>query len=356
MSRKGLSSPPARPRIAGAGLVALDVVLGEGAHEAATFAGGTCGNVLAILSYLGWAASPIGQLGADVAGRKVMSDLRRWGVDSSLLVERSYLRTPVYIQHLRSDTTGERLHTFSERCPSCGQSLSRLVEPKTPITTFSRQDPPAVFFMDRLSHDILALAQSAAESGALVVYEPSAASDQQYWPDAFQILDVVKYSADRFDSDLVEELHPRIGDKHLWEIQTLGADGLRYRQWAGSNSEWSTLPAIPAPRVLDTCGAGDWCTAGFLFSIVPHPGKRPAPDRPSMHAALRVGQAFASWACAFSGARGAMYWHGHEQAKMAVAALLRGEDVEVRRYGMLPYPEARLTDSVCFDAGCEPNT
>ena len=52
-----------RPAVTGMGLVALDMVITEPSdREPRFFAGGTCGNVLTILSYLGWAATPVARL------------------------------------------------------------------------------------------------------------------------------------------------------------------------------------------------------------------------------------------------------------------------------------------------------
>lgn len=49
-----------RPTVVGTGLVALDVVFNEKQDEPiGRWAGGTCGNVLSILSWLGWSAWPI---------------------------------------------------------------------------------------------------------------------------------------------------------------------------------------------------------------------------------------------------------------------------------------------------------
>ena len=59
MSRKCLFAlAEQRPVVVGTGLVALDVVINSDVHRPPRlWAGGTCGNVLTILSYLGWHAS-----------------------------------------------------------------------------------------------------------------------------------------------------------------------------------------------------------------------------------------------------------------------------------------------------------
>ena len=302
------------PRIAGAGLIALDIVLREPEGAASlTFAGGTCSNILAILSFLRWTATPIGFIGNDSAGKRVLADLAAAGVKVDFLVQSSDWITPMFIQHLTQDIHGQPHHTFTNtaRCPSCGHMLarpqSRAHRNKTPIRKFEASERIDAFFMDRLSDDILSLAESAKSRGALVFYEPSAQSDVDYWAGAFSLVDIVKYSADRFEEEDFSHFLTRGAQHDFWEVKTLGARGLQYRRHSGSGvhvSPWTTSEAVPTTEVVDTCGAGDWCSAGLLHGLIAL-GEKRAPER--FHNALRLGQALAAWACAFVGARGAMY-------------------------------------------------
>src|SRR4051794_26004402 len=60
----------ARPVAAGTGLVALDVVYsGDTAEPLGRWAGGTCGNVLTILSCLGWSSYPVARLADNAPAR-----------------------------------------------------------------------------------------------------------------------------------------------------------------------------------------------------------------------------------------------------------------------------------------------
>ena len=73
------------PVVIGTGLVALDVVIPNGlAVDPQLCAGGTCGNVLTALAFLGWQSYPIARLGADGAAKRIATDLRQWGVQSRL--------------------------------------------------------------------------------------------------------------------------------------------------------------------------------------------------------------------------------------------------------------------------------
>ena len=85
-----------RPSVVGTGLIALDVVIEAGAkRDPWLWTGGTCGNVLAIMSYLGWQAFPVARLNGDAAARCVEDDLVRWGVRLEHAKTEPGSRTPI---------------------------------------------------------------------------------------------------------------------------------------------------------------------------------------------------------------------------------------------------------------------
>jgi sugar/nucleoside kinase (ribokinase family) len=326
------------PRIAGAGLLALDVIISElDRTDALTFAGGTCGNVLSILSFLRWTATPIGYIGNDAAGKRVLADLTTAGVQAAHLIQRAEWNTPVFIQRLEQTEDGRAKHSFANAitCPHCGHPLvENAANAKigtTPIRRFTGAERIDVFFMDRLSEDILSLAESARDQGALVFYEPSAKTDVHYWQDAFDLVDIVKYSADRFT---IEELEPFISRKSrsLWEVQTQGARGLRYRKHGthlSRDMQWTTSAAVPTTRVIDTCGAGDWCSAGLIHGLLTFSRER---DPESFGQAVQFGQLLAAWACAFVGARGAMYCNDRQTTWAAIKSIVDSRQMDLSRF------------------------
>ena len=86
----------------GTGLIALDVVLKHGEDSAPKlWTGGTCGNVLAILSYLGWNSFPVARLKLDPPARLVLKDLARWGVHTEFATLSPHARTPIVIERIR---------------------------------------------------------------------------------------------------------------------------------------------------------------------------------------------------------------------------------------------------------------
>ena len=315
-----------KPKVFGAGLIALDLVISGGSElPIRSWAGGTCGNVLSILAYLGWEAFPVARMNGDPASQRVKADMRRWGVrlDFSNCAPTSH--TPIIIQEIRRDRVGIPTHRFSWSCPRCGQWL-----PGFKAVTLGAVDVVAsslrgssVFFMDRISRAALILAARAAEEGAVVVFEPSAKSDPKLFNQAIQLAHVVKY-ADQRMSEAGGTMQN--GTATLLEVQTLGSKGLRYRHRLGHRvSKWLHLDAVPAPRLSDTCGSGDWCTAGLVAKIAAsgQTGLR-AGGAEGIRDALRYGQALAAWNCAFEGARGGMYAVDPSAFDEQIAGLLKG--------------------------------
>ena len=83
----------------------------------------------------------------------------------------------------------------------------------------------------------LDLAKVSNDLGALIVFEPSGIGDPKLFREAWSLAHVIKYSHERLrdiaDLELGQSDHIGV----LLEIETLGADGLRYR---------SRLPKIAA--------------------------------------------------------------------------------------------------------------
>lgn len=313
------------PKIAGTGLIALDVVYGIEAEAPQCFAGGTCGNVLTIMNFLGWESLPIGRLGADPAGDMVRSDLRRWGLKTDLC-SLAPMATPIIVERIREDKAGARYHTFSWSCPQCGERLPGYspVTGKAAEGALPRLPAANVFFFDRASRGALVLARDQAAKGAIIVFEPSGLGQQRAFREAMELAHIVKYSHERrksFDEWLST-------GAPLLEIETLGRGGLRYRSRlsSASNARWHQLTALEIPEVRDTVGAGDWCTAGVIYKLCGSGTagleRRSAEE---VEHALSFGQALAAWNCTYEGARGGMYRVSKADVLAIVQDLLAGE-------------------------------
>jgi fructokinase len=293
--------------IYGIGLVALDLVVSaEPCEPVFSWAGGTCGNVLTIMSYLGWNAFPVARLNGDPASNRVREDFRRWGVHLDFAECTPTTDTPIIVQKINRDSDGSPSHMFNWECLQCGRGLPRFkpVTFKSACSVMKRMGEPAVFFADRLSNASLALARHAAKKGALVVFEPSMVENPSLMAEMLSIAHVVKYSSQRLNRVLSTE-----NDSVLLEIQSLGSIGLRFRQPQNRKAPgWTSAEAFLAPSLRDTCGSGDWLTAGFLSKVGQHglDGFR-ALDSSALQSALTYGQALSAWNCGYEGARGGMY-------------------------------------------------
>ena len=338
-----------RPKVFGTGLIALDLVVGPDPESPVrAWAGGTCGNVLCVLAYLGWDAYPVARMNDDIASERVRADLSRWGVHVDWANCVPTTHTPMIVQKIRRRRDGRIDHRFSWSCPHCGKWLP----PFKAITVdaVERVRPAlagaSVFFMDRLSRGTLALAAEASARGAVVVFEPSSKSTAKLMAEALALAHIVKYADHRL-ADV-----PRVMGSDsavLVEVQTLGPRGLKYRHRLGRGvSSWMHLKAIPAPRLADTCGAGDWCTAGLIAKATGggQKGFRRIGAR-GVRSALRFGQALAAWNCGFEGARGGMYAVSRRVFNSQIVSLLNGGVNSITSAPVESTPTQAITCPAC---------
>jgi fructokinase len=315
----GATVKASSPVACGAGLVALDQLLSVDEQLVSAYVGGTCGNVLTILSFLGWEAYPVARIGRDFAAKTMLSDLSRWGVRSEFLVHDDSVRTPIIVQKNKR-VDGLITHRFVWQCPSCGKYLPTFRPPTKAVASgllaqLRRQD---VFFFDRVAPATIALAEASAERGALVVFEPARQSDERMFVRALKVAHIIKYSRDRIASLPLGKAKPWL------HVQTMGNDGLRLR--INGKAPWIAFPVLsPTSRLMDTSGAGDWTTAGILHSLTTEKAPIGATNRAAIDRAVRFGQALATLNCEHEGARGLMYAQTAEQVRANVSRMLRSK-------------------------------
>jgi len=315
------------PTAVGTGFIVLDVVMNALHSQPPRFwAGGTCGNVLAILGFLGWKSSAIARLADDAAGAQVLDDLKRWRVDIHLARVQPRCPTPVLLQEITKAKSGAPIHRFLWTCPGCGACFPsfRPITIKAVEEILPSLQKSAVFFFDRVSPGILRLVRHYADNGSLIVFEPSGTNDPKLFREALKHTHVLKYSQQRAHSfsDLL------VKTSSVLQIETLGEEGLRYKCNLPevSCTGWRRLEGFDAASLKDTSGSGDWCTAGILSKIG-------AGGALALHAleedevveALRYGQALAAWNCSFEGARGGMYRVSKHDFKKTISQIIRGQ-------------------------------
>ena len=293
--------------IVGAGLVALDVILnGSPSTPAKLCAGGSCGNVLSILSFLGWNSKPVARLSTNNATKNLFKDFVKFQIDTSLITSTDDGKTPIIIHRILKDEHGKPKHKFEFKIPGTTQWLPMY---KPVLASFvqniiERQPLTKVFYFDRVSRSALDLATYYRNNGALVVFEPSSLKNDKLTLKCLKISHIIKYSSDRITNYADSFPTPNAA----LEIETLGQSGLRYRLKSDKNYEWKIVPSYKFDNTVDSAGAGDWCTAGIINELGFN-GKESfeASSENRIIRALKIGQALGGFNCMFDGARGIMY-------------------------------------------------
>lgn len=310
-------------RCVGSGLVALDLVMnGSDNVEPRTWAGGSCGNVLTILSYLGWDSYPAARVGKDPAANLILRDLRKFGVHTNLISKESNVCTPIILQRIRRDKMGQPKHTFSLTCPVCAQwyPMHRPVTIVTADRVIRRAPSCEAFYFDRVSPGVLRIARRAAELGALVVFEPSSIKADKNFEEALILCHVLKYSVDQLKGRIssVFKVNP------ILTIETLGSKGLRFKRGGLRSGRWKHLAPFQLDGLEDVAGAGDWCTAAIINELGGRSPKSVA-GMPTgrIERILAIAQAVSAVNCRFEGARGAMYSLSSVQFKRDAERILK---------------------------------
>ena len=292
------------PRVLGTGLLALDLIVQHGpdGERLSASGGGTCGNVLVILARAGWEASWLGSMDTSPPGRMVLDEMHRGGVRTH--TSDNAAPAPIFAHHIHTDADGKARHWFSDTCPVCARRLPRYARPSDDwLRRQARHvDTADVFFADRLSAGTLELAHIAYARGALVVYEPSSASDAPWMDQMIALADVVKFSSDR--ASALRGAIPS-NERALW-LETRGQKGLRWS--LGRVGAYNALtPAMHNPAAIDACGAGDWLTSALLIGLAQTRRKPADLDYAQLSALMQYASGVAAWSCGFLGARGGLY-------------------------------------------------
>lgn len=288
----------------GTGFLPLDLVYrDDDPSKLNAYAGGTCGNVLVILAYLGWEVFPIARHNDSPLAQMIRDDLKFWGAHLEFMNLEPTVLPPAVVQRVFAKPRSGKTHSFAWVCPGCGVPLPSFkpVLAKSVVEVSDRLPNMRVFFFDRVSRAALDLAKRCTEMGGVVVFEPSMIGEPRLFSEALSLSHVFKYSQDR-----ISDVHEFRGSAEpLIEIETLGSAGLRYHK---RGRAWKEVSAFSTRRTIDTSGAGDWCTAGILHALCQDgsQGLQRATDQEVL-SAVRLGQAMAAWTCQFEGARGGMY-------------------------------------------------
>ena len=289
-------------KITGTGFLTLDIIVNGSTKTAPKLqAGGSFGNVLTILSFLDFETYPISRLADNKFTELLLNDITIWNVNTDLIFMDDKASTPVIIHRILKTKEGKPKHRFEFRNPNNGKRLpsyrpflSNKVESIEELIPASN-----VYYFDRANRGSIELAKVAKAKGAIVYFEPSGYGDAKHFQESIDIADIIKFSNQRF-KDYKERFPKR---NAILEIETKGEEGMSYRF---NSDKWIDLAPKKIDDVLDTAGAGDWCSAGIIKTISSN-GPLDTQSISQIENALQNGQAFGAVNCLFDGARGAMY-------------------------------------------------
>ena len=219
------SKEDSKPICSGTGLIALDVIINShNKNDPFFMTGGSCGNVLIILSYLGWHSVPIGRLKKGNISKFILNDMKNWCVDTSFLDFDNKATTPIIIEKVKKNGNGNATHTFSFFCPECQSFLPRyrpvtVKQMDSIVRNFPHSD---VCYIDRVSGGALKYGKMCKENGSIVFFEPTKIKDDKQFASILEITDILKYSGDIpiIDNKIVQESNIPI------IIETHGSSGV----------------------------------------------------------------------------------------------------------------------------------
>lgn len=344
------------PVCCGTGLVALDIVYPKkDTISPELYAGGSCGNVLAILAHFGWVSYPFARLKDDVFSEILVNDFQRWKVKTDFISKSEQGSTPIIIEKISRNKNNEPFHTFSITCPNCGSFLPqhKPVLARDIKSIINKLPKPFVFYFDRVSRGSIQLAQEFKNRGALIFFEPPRIKNEKIFKECLMLTDILKYS------DVTKEDHPSIlkdADIPL-KIKTMGSKGIEYSYMDDMLDESNRyMDAFPINRCVDAAGAGDWCSAGILHALEKcNIQSVDRIDDTLLSEILAFGQALAALNCHYYSARGSMYHMTLTELESIVIKLLCGEEYAVPKRRIKPIYSTNNTGTLCPKCPCQQN-
>lgn len=288
----------------GAGTFPLDNLQEKNGKDVKTIyqhVGGTCGNVMSILAWMGWHTLPAARLDDSEAGLLIKADLESYGCDTRLVSNTPDGGTTILDIIHKTGRDGKPKTAYMAHSPRGGRFVNhRFWTQKQAQALFdSLEEMPDVFFFDRCAPGNILLAQLFHERGVLVYYEPNEPVDRNFLR-AVTASDIVKFS---------NEKHPDVsfteGFTDKLFIQTMNEKGLRFKLRA---EDWITIPPEYNPHSVDGEGAGDWTTSAFINDMGHH--HMLTFDRihqPNVTHCLEEAQRVASMSVSYLGAKGLIH-------------------------------------------------
>lgn len=226
--------------------------------------GGTCGNVLCFLSYLGWDVRPQVKVIDSIEGHKLADSLKSYGCDTQFIkfdVKGGF--SGLTCIHRKNRHTGEHelgLKGFGPNNSQFRKITELRVKDEVPDFLSSLKETPDVYFFDHHNEaGPRMIAKELGKRGSLIYYECENCKDWKKFLKSVEVADIVKFSDENvpdvsFCDDYMDKLF----------IQTQGSKGMRFSLKGG---EWINIAPVEIETVIDWEGCGDTVTAVFLNEL-----------------------------------------------------------------------------------------
>lgn len=299
-----------KPSCIGSGLITLDILIKDfNFRSLSYYVGGSCGNVLMILSHLGWNVFPIARLNSNKHSTRLLDDFKANNINLDFITITDFGSTPIIIQRNIIDKFGNPKHKFELIDPKTGKYLPRFksITKKMAEAVINTNFIPEVFYFDRLTPGIMDLVRHYKNRGALIVFEPSSIKQKEFL-NISSYIDILKYSDQRINN-YKEVFYDSVIPL---EIETKGANGLEFR-FNLLDDKWHQLNPFKINNFIDASGAGDWSTAGLIYLLYSkHKNDLRSIDRKQLEEILTISQKLGALNCLYEGARGLMKYSKNE--------------------------------------------
>lgn len=267
-------------RIHSSGFIVLDLLVHNSSLTA--HVGGTAANVAINLAVLGWKSGVSALLGNDRAGSIILRQFQEYGVDTTGVILRDDVKTPVVIH----EVLGNR-HRFKFSCPVCGSKYPKFRP--LPVSALPDIHDADVYFFDRASAYAMHAAMQVREQGSVVVFEPGTPGRAEATSQMTDLAHLFRVSGALADPAVTAAT----------QVIGMAENGVKFRT---NDSDWVRSPSKLSAPPVDAGGAGDWLTAGIIHRLgaagILHA------DREELSDAVEFGQRLAGISCRYVGTRG----------------------------------------------------
>ena len=286
--------------------------------------GNTCGNVMTMLPYLGVKTFPVAKLDVSPQGYQLKRDMKAYGADVRFVSNTTGGGTTLLRCTYKLDDAGNPKVSFKgssaggtcagptaranrKYLTSKGDEVDRLVD--------SMNFTPDVFFYDVTGAGHRIMAEKLRAKGTLVYFECDSdghtIKDEKTRKAAYNAFrrcveasDIIKMSGEHIQDLSFADAYP---DKLF--IQTLGADGLRFKLGKG---KWINLDPVDNPDFKDYEGAGDWTSSTLIAALFGMNMLRVKDmTEEFVTKALTMAQTVASYSVGFVGSKGMIHADEH---------------------------------------------